>query len=136
MIHVGAASARTSERSPDLAWDGSKAMGVNQAVICGRSEINAGKERSKKLHPLECLSEDYPETQYACAPATIVPRCRVGGADSVALFALPSQARPETPDFRYPSPPDHRIRGSEGDADEDLFGRISADLKLLLLRKD
>jgi tRNA(Ile)-lysidine synthase len=90
----------------------------------------AAKERSNRLRPVEILVRRTAQKHHMLAPGDHVLVAVSGGADSVALlFCLHRLAR-ELHISLSIAHLNHRIRGLEGDADEDFVRRLSADLKL------
>jgi tRNA(Ile)-lysidine synthase len=88
------------------------------------------KELSDKLHPLEIRVRKTIQNHNMHTPGDHALVAVSGGADSVALLLCLHKLARELHISLSIAHLNHRIRGLEGDADEDFVRRLSADLKL------
>ena len=88
------------------------------------------KELSDKLRPLEIRVRKTIQNHNMLTPGDHVLVAVSGGADSVALLLCLHKLARELHISLSIAHLNHRIRGLEGDADEDFVRRLSADLKL------
>lgn len=98
--------------------------------ICGRSERMATKGHSRKFDAFEILVRKTVQKHRMLNPGDHVVVAVSGGADSVALLLCLNRLAREWHLTLAVAHLNHRIRGREGDADEDFVRRLSADLQL------
>lgn len=90
------------------------------------------KKQSDKTYPLEIQVRKTIQNHNMLTPGEHVLVAVSGGADSVALLLCLHKLAPELHLSLTTAHLNHRIRGLEGDADEDFVRRMSADLQLPL----
>ena len=98
--------------------------------ICGRSEPMSAQEHSKKLCRFEIRVRKTIEKHSMLNPGDHVLVAVSGGADSVALLLCLHKLARALPLSLTIAHLNHRIRGQEGDADEDFVRSLSAGLHL------
>jgi tRNA(Ile)-lysidine synthase len=98
--------------------------------ICGRSEPMSAKEHSNKLCRFEIRVRKTIEKHSMLNPGDHVLVAVSGGADSVALLLCLHTLARALPLSLTIAHLNHRIRGQEGDDDEDFVRSLSASLHL------
>jgi tRNA(Ile)-lysidine synthase len=100
--------------------------------ICGRSEPMSPKQHANKLCRFEIRVRKTIEKHSMLNPGDHVLVAVSGGADSVALLLCLHTLARTLPLSLTIAHLNHRIRGQEGDADEDFVRSLSAGLNLPL----